>query len=108
MFSLKKDNTPGPGHYKHEIVDIKTKSRSFKWGREDRFSDRSLKQKSPGPGLYSTGQTLGGPQYGFGTGVRPANTGKDVVATKDNFPGPGHYDQVRSLESYKPYEGKAK
>lgn len=38
----------------------------------------------PGPGNYSQGNLLGGPNYGFGTGSR----GKGHT---DDTPGPGYY-----------------
>lgn len=108
MFELQRDKSPGPGHYKSEVVDFKRSPASYKWGRDSRFSDKHLQKTTPGPGMYSKNSTLGGPLFGFGSGKRPGNSSKNITGDKDNFPGPGHYDQVRSLESYKPYEGKAK
>ena len=109
MFELKRDDSPGPGQYKSEVVDLKKSAQSYKWGRDNRFSKSAKKNASPpGPGMYENKPTLGGPLYGFGTSTRPGNQGKSTEGQKDLFPGPGHYDQARSLESYKPYEGKAK
>jgi hypothetical protein len=103
MFKLRKDQSPGPGQYKHEIVDLKKSSQSYKWGKDDRFSTKHIKGQAPGPGNYGTNGTLGGPQYGFGSETRPTNTKAQL---KDPTPGPGHYDQARGLESYKPYDAK--
>ena len=104
MFQLKRDGSPGPGHYKAEVVDLKRNAQSFKVGKGSRFdSNIKSRKEGPGPGMYSTQINFGGPKYGFGTGLRPQNTGNHG-SSKDIFPGPGHYNQDRSFNNIKSYE----
>lgn len=64
-----RDDSPGPGQYKSEIVDLKKSFQSYKWGKSNRFNSK-LSNGTPGPGLYGTQSGLKGPKYGFGTGQR--------------------------------------
>jgi hypothetical protein len=66
---LRNDNSPGPGHYKAEVVDTKKKMQSYKWGKDNRFHEMS-KNGVPGPGLYGSQSGMKGPKFGFGTGQR--------------------------------------
>lgn len=105
MFSLQKDKSPGPGHYKAEVVDLKRAAQSFRLGRDSRFnSNIKSRVEPPGPGMYSTQINFGGPKFGFGTSQRPQNTNHGSGGYKDNFPGPGHYGQDRSFNNIKSYE----
>ncbi len=89
MFKTNKDYIPGPGQYKSEVVDLKRNAQSYRWGKDTRFGSTGKSRKeSPGPGMYSTKGTFGGPKYGFGSGQRPQNNTKGVLMS-DQSPGPG-------------------
>lgn len=105
MFKLRKDESPGPGHYKAEVVDLKRNSQSYKWGRDSRFDSTGKSRKdNPGPGMYSTQRGFGGPLYGFGTSTRPGNISNSGASAKDNFPGPGSYNRDREFINKKSYD----
>lgn len=72
MFKLRRDDSPGPGQYRPEAVDTKKSAQSYKWGKDNRFNGKD-KVGSPGPGMYDVSKDLGGPKYGFGSGIRDGN-----------------------------------
>ena len=97
MMKTKKEESPGPGAYKSEVVDLKKQHKSYKLGKGKRFNDKIV-EGVPGPGLYEAKGQLGGPKFGFGSDKRD---GKKLA--KD-MPGPGNYEIDREFNNVKPYD----
>jgi hypothetical protein len=97
MFRIDRDNSPGPGSYQSEVVNLKKQHRSFKWSKSTRF-DIKNRNNSPGPGNYQPTSNFGGAKYGFGSFSR------DKINKTDDVPGPGQYEQKGLLNNIKGYE----
>jgi len=74
---------PGPGAYNVKVDATKLSNSAVGIGTSNRVEINPTKA-NPGPGQYDTRGRLGGPKYGFGTGIRDQEV-------KNNVPGPGQY-----------------
>eukprot|EP00343_Euplotes_focardii_P011624 CAMPEP_0205832248 /NCGR_PEP_ID=MMETSP0206-20130828/46445_1 /ASSEMBLY_ACC=CAM_ASM_000279 /TAXON_ID=36767 /ORGANISM="Euplotes focardii, Strain TN1" /LENGTH=548 /DNA_ID=CAMNT_0053137607 /DNA_START=25 /DNA_END=1671 /DNA_ORIENTATION=+ len=92
-----KNQSPGPGAYNSEVVDLKKQHKSYKLGKGKRFEEK-IKEGAPGPGLYDARGTLGGPKFGFGSNKR------DKKGKHGETPGPADYEIDRSFNNIKSYE----
>jgi len=74
---------PGPGAYNPSVNLTKHNNSSVGIGSGNRTEINPTKA-NPGPGQYDTRGRIGGPKYGFGTGVRKEES-------RSVAPGPGQY-----------------
>ena len=85
--------TPGPGAYEEKSSAVKDRSRDVKFGGTSREGLTSKDAASrPGPGMYDQQErSMGksGPQFTI--------SGKTNQKRLDESPGPGSYDDMRSL-----------